>query len=466
MDAFKNFARATVSIGYNSAATSVVLTTGHGAKFPAVPFNAVWWDSTTYADPSLDPSVEIVRVTAISTDTLTVTRAQESTSASNKNTGGSTYSFTAPVTKLTMDLMMSSSGTAVVGNIPRATDTTGLVFAPSSAGVDTSGNLTVGSGTAAVPSLAWSADADGTGTGFYRSAANEIAISINGTLWAKITATAFDFSAGAQDFTVGASNQLIFSGRSLISSSADGALAFKTNGGTSRALLLASGGFNLGNTVGYGFASGSTPSTSSDTVLKRKGAGVLTVSTGNGSASDLGQISTINGVASGVVFNSTADATVANSTADTSIIGSGVGSLTIPASALNVAGKTLRVIVRGILSNTLTPTLNIKFKIGGTTIVSTGAQTVTNVVSNSSFEVVVFVTTRTTGSNGTVIANGSIEYDSTTFVDTREPMIQTSASTVNLTTTQAIDVSATWGTASASNTITGQIAVLEIISSV
>lgn len=40
---------------------------------------------TNYPDPSDDPYVEIVRVTGISTDTLTVTRAQEGTSASNKN---------------------------------------------------------------------------------------------------------------------------------------------------------------------------------------------------------------------------------------------------------------------------------------------------------------------------------------------------------------------------------------------
>lgn len=91
MDIAKNFAKATVSTGYNAVATSIDLTTGHGAKFPAAPFNVVWWNSTDYADPSEDPNVEIVRVTAISTDTLTVTRAQEGTSASTKNTGGKTY---------------------------------------------------------------------------------------------------------------------------------------------------------------------------------------------------------------------------------------------------------------------------------------------------------------------------------------------------------------------------------------
>lgn len=92
----KNFAKATVSTTYDDSATSVVLTSGHGAKLPtAVPFNVVWWNSTDYGDPSDDPNVEIVRVTAVSTDTLTVVRGAEGTTASTKNTGGKTYKMIA-----------------------------------------------------------------------------------------------------------------------------------------------------------------------------------------------------------------------------------------------------------------------------------------------------------------------------------------------------------------------------------
>jgi hypothetical protein len=98
MDSAKNFAKVTVSTGYDAAATSIVLSSGHGAKLPTAPFNAVWWNATDYADPSDDPNVEIVRVTVISTDTLTVTRAQESTSASTKNTAAKTYKMIASLT--------------------------------------------------------------------------------------------------------------------------------------------------------------------------------------------------------------------------------------------------------------------------------------------------------------------------------------------------------------------------------
>jgi len=103
MDLFKNFAKVTVSTGYDASATSVVLSGGHGTKLPAAPFNATWWNSTDYADPTDDPNVEIVRVTAIVTDTLTVTRGQEGISASTKNTASKTYKMVAGLTAKTFN---------------------------------------------------------------------------------------------------------------------------------------------------------------------------------------------------------------------------------------------------------------------------------------------------------------------------------------------------------------------------
>lgn len=98
MDLPKNFAKVTLSTGYNNSATSVVLSTGDGAKLPTAPFDAVWWNSTDYPDPSDDPNVEIIRCSARSTDTLTIARAKQGTSASNKNTGGKTYKMAVGMT--------------------------------------------------------------------------------------------------------------------------------------------------------------------------------------------------------------------------------------------------------------------------------------------------------------------------------------------------------------------------------
>lgn len=98
MDALKNFALGTVSTGYDDEATEIVLTTDHGARFPTTACNLVWWNSTDYSNPADDPNVEIVRMTARSTDTLTIARAQEGTSAATHNTGGKAYSIMLSIT--------------------------------------------------------------------------------------------------------------------------------------------------------------------------------------------------------------------------------------------------------------------------------------------------------------------------------------------------------------------------------
>lgn len=79
-DAHKNFAYSLVATAPSPATTgtSLVVTAGQGALFPAVPFNATIW--ATGAQPTT-ANAEIVRVTAIATDTLTIERQLEGTSA-------------------------------------------------------------------------------------------------------------------------------------------------------------------------------------------------------------------------------------------------------------------------------------------------------------------------------------------------------------------------------------------------
>lgn len=107
LDPVRNFARVTVSTGYDADDTAIALSSGHGASLPDPAtdgaFNVIWWNFTDYPDPADDPNKEIVRVTARSGDNLTVTRAQESTSGSTKNTAGKTYKMILAVTKKMMD---------------------------------------------------------------------------------------------------------------------------------------------------------------------------------------------------------------------------------------------------------------------------------------------------------------------------------------------------------------------------
>ena len=140
LDAAKNFAKANLSTGYDASATSIVLISGGGAKFPAISFNAVWYNATDYGDPADDPNVEVVRVTNISTDTITVTRAQESTSAVTHNTAGKTYTLVAgPTAKLVGDINSTSfqGDTGVKGStgVTGAAGNTGVTGAKGDTGV-------------------------------------------------------------------------------------------------------------------------------------------------------------------------------------------------------------------------------------------------------------------------------------------------------------------------------------------
>lgn len=85
-DAHKNFAVSTVATAPSPATsgTSLTVASGHGSRFPAPPFNASVWPVNAQPTPS---NAEVVRVTAISTDTLTIARAQESSSARSIGVG-------------------------------------------------------------------------------------------------------------------------------------------------------------------------------------------------------------------------------------------------------------------------------------------------------------------------------------------------------------------------------------------
>jgi len=113
-DAHANFAISAVATAPSPATsgTSLVVTASEGARFPAVPFNATIWPSNATPTPA---NAEIVRVTARTTDTLTIVRAQEGTSARSVVVGDL---IAATITKKTLDDIEASMpyGTAWLFN--------------------------------------------------------------------------------------------------------------------------------------------------------------------------------------------------------------------------------------------------------------------------------------------------------------------------------------------------------------
>ena len=134
MDAYTNFAVATVATAPSpaSSGTSLVVASGQGARFPAPPFNASVWPADALPTPA---NAEIVRVTDITSDTLTISRAEESTTARSITVGDL---IAATITKKTLDDLPHLDALNVFTRHQTIAEpaTSNLTLAPTSAPVD------------------------------------------------------------------------------------------------------------------------------------------------------------------------------------------------------------------------------------------------------------------------------------------------------------------------------------------
>ncbi len=160
----------------------------------------------------------------------------------------------------------------------------------------------------------------------------------------------------------------------------------------------------------------------------------------------------------GLVFSQVVDVTVADTTDETSILGAGRGSKTLDAEVLDV-GSVIVIVLQGHVSDTGTPTLDLKVALGGTEVCSTGAVTLAPTITEEGFTLRAEIVCRTTGAGGTVVAGGTFEYGA----GNQHKLIKTAVTAVATDGALAVDVTADWGTDDASNTITSQIATISLI---
>lgn len=169
---------------------------------------------------------------------------------------------------------------------------------------------------------------------------------------------------------------------------------------------------------------------------------------------------------SGVIFTQTADQTIANTVTETTMIGTGVGTLTLPANFF-VAGKTIRIKMSGVYSTVAITgdTITIKVKYGSTVITTKATSSLLTGATNLSWWGEIMITCRTTGSSGTVQSAGSVRYQITTVGGIAEDELNNGAATttINTTTSNALDVTVTHGAANASNTIKSLVTAVEIL---
>lgn len=165
---------------------------------------------------------------------------------------------------------------------------------------------------------------------------------------------------------------------------------------------------------------------------------------------------------SSLLFVATESATVSNTTTETTLLSSGWGSKTLDAGFWYV-GRTARVVVSGTIVNTGTPTIRIRVKLGSVTVVDTTALGTTAITATGHFEASTYITCRSVGASGTVFAQGTYDYSTTTSSHVRLRATNTSTATINTTISADVDVTAQWGTANVNNTITGTNVIIEAL---
>jgi hypothetical protein len=105
VDTINNFGYGTLSNSPGTSGTSVVLEAGQGANFPSTDFNCSMWPANTLPIAGV---TEIVRCTLRSSDTFTITRAQEGTTEVDAVSG---YQFAQTITAALLAEIVASGVT-------------------------------------------------------------------------------------------------------------------------------------------------------------------------------------------------------------------------------------------------------------------------------------------------------------------------------------------------------------------
>ena len=161
----------------------------------------------------------------------------------------------------------------------------------------------------------------------------------------------------------------------------------------------------------------------------------------------------------GALYIQTNSVTVANTVTETTLVGTGIGTVTLPANFFAI-GKSLRLALTGFHSSVATPTVTVRLKLGATTIIDSGA-TASGNGANDGFVLNLILTCRTIGGTGTVVAQGL--YQEIHSSGARVELVELTSDTIDTTASQAVSVTFQWGTASASNTVTCTNFIMEAI---
>ena len=188
----------------------------------------------------------------------------------------------------------------------------------------------------------------------------------------------------------------------------------------------------------------------------------------NGSAFQTAKIkgSVIKGGMAPGLFAQTDDGTsIENTTTETSLLGSGVGSLLIPADSW-IKGQSYHFQVTGTINANVNDSVHIRLKSGATTLLSGGASILFAITGGLYFEYNIYFTCREIGGPGVGILEGTGTFQMKVNTSTQyrcNPIDASNTTTFTTTGNNTLDITAEWNVADANNRIKSRTAILKRI---
>jgi hypothetical protein len=166
------------------------------------------------------------------------------------------------------------------------------------------------------------------------------------------------------------------------------------------------------------------------------------------------------------LFAQTANSTlITNTTAESSLINGGVGTLTIPANGFSV-GDSFRAVFGGVINANNNQNITIRVKAGSIVLLDSGPQNLGSSVINDVWSLNIDFTIRAIGAAGvaSIVSLGSFHYTKTNNASVQGFGFNTvNNTTFDTTVSNALNVTAQWGTASSGNNIYSDIFILNKI---
>jgi hypothetical protein len=166
------------------------------------------------------------------------------------------------------------------------------------------------------------------------------------------------------------------------------------------------------------------------------------------------------------LFAQTANSTlITNTTAESSLINGGVGTLTIPANGFQV-GDSFRAVFGGVMNANNNQNIRIRVKAGSIVLLDSGAQNLGSSVINDVWSLNIDFTIRAIGAAGvaSIVTLGAFHYTKTNNASVQGFAFNTvNSTTFDTTISNALNVTAQWGSASSGNNIYSDIFILNKI---